>query len=292
MNMSGVIHTSLKRVTFAVDTDNKNVQKNMSLASNPYCDGNIPCLPMLSSAAKEKYEMLKKNSECTASASEWDGGMSPGILDDVIRRLTEVRSARPGKQVHLSQSEIQQLCVASKDIFLQQPNLLELKGPVSICGNIHGQYSDLLRLFEHGGFPPSANYLFLGGYVKHGKQSIETMCLLLAYNINHAENLFLLRGNHEYDRILCVHGGLSPDLENLDQIRNLPRPNVLECDRGYELFADRQLVTISSAPNFRGEHDNAGAMMHVDETLMCSFQILKAKVKRSVFNFSPVTSIS
>ena len=61
--------------------------------------------------------------------------MDHTVLDDIIRRLTEVRSARPGKQVQISETEIKQLCVASRDIFLQQPNLLELEAPIKICGN-------------------------------------------------------------------------------------------------------------------------------------------------------------
>lgn len=300
--------------------------------------------------------------------------MDPAILEDVIKRLLDVRSARPGKLVQLSEAEIKQLCQHSKDIFLQQPNLLELEAPIKICGDIHGQYSDLLRLFEYGGFPPQANYLFLGDYVDRGKQSLETICLLLAYKIKYPENFFLLRGNHEcasinriygfYDeckrrfnvklwktftdcfnclpvaalideKILCMHGGLSPDLKNLDQVRNISRPTDvpeagLLCDllwsdpekdiigwgdndrgvshtfgtdkvaeflrvhdldlicrahqvveEGYEFFADRALVTIFSAPNYCGEFDNAGAMMSVDESLMCSFQILKPAEKKS-----------
>nr|CDS15399.1 serine:threonine protein phosphatase PP1 gamma [Echinococcus granulosus] len=286
-------------------------------------------------------------------------------IDSIIARLLEVRRIRPGRNVQLNESEIRGLCLKSREIFLSQPILLELEAPLKICGDIHGQYYDLLRLFEYGAFPPEANYLFLGDYVDRGKQSLETICLLLAYKIKYPENFFLLRGNHEcasinriygfYDeckrryniklwktftdcfnclpivaiideKIFCCHGGLSPDLLNMEQIRRIMRPTDVpeqgllcdllwsdpdkdvsgwgENDRGvsytfgtdmvakflqkhdldlicrahqvvedgYEFFAKRQLVTLFSAPNYCGEFDNAGAMMSVDETLLCSFQ--------------------
>jgi hypothetical protein len=60
--------------------------------------------------------------------------MDPASLDDVIRRLLEVRNLKPGKNAQLSESEIKQLCASAKEIFLQQPNLLELEAPIKICG--------------------------------------------------------------------------------------------------------------------------------------------------------------
>ena len=95
-----------------------------------------------------------------------------------------VRGNRPGKPVNLSEYEIKFLCTKAREIFIAQPILLELEAPIKICGDIHGQYYDLLRLFEYGGFPPEANYLFLGDYVDRGKQSLETICLLLAYKVS------------------------------------------------------------------------------------------------------------
>ncbi|CAN4111059.1 unnamed protein product [Withania somnifera] len=189
-----------------------------------------------------------------------EGLMEKGVLDDIIRRLLEEKG---GKQVQLSEAEIRQLCVNARQIFLSQPNLLKIRAPVRICGDIHGQFQDLLRLFEYGGYPPAANYLFLGDYVDRGKQSLETICLLLAYKIRYPNKIFLLRGNHEdakinrvygfYDeckrrfnvrlwkiftdcfnclpvaalideKILCMHGGISPELKSLDLINEIQRP--------------------------------------------------------------------
>lgn len=183
-------------------------------------------------------------------------------VDKIISKLLAVRS-KTNKQVNLSEEEIVYLCKESQAIFESQPTLLEIKAPVKICGDIHGQYGDLLELFNHGAYPPLSNYLFLGDYVDRGKQSLECISLLLAYKIKYPNNFFLLRGNHEsaginriygfYDeckrrysinlwkvftqcfdwlpiaalvdgRILCMHGGISPDLRDLDQIRMIKRP--------------------------------------------------------------------
>ncbi|KAF9435764.1 hypothetical protein BGZ76_005573 [Entomortierella beljakovae] len=185
-------------------------------------------------------------------------------LDDMISRLLDAGySGKVSKSICLKNSEIVYICQTAREVFLSQPALIELNAPVKIVGDIHGQYIDLLRMFEMCGFPPSANFLFLGDYVDRGKQSLETILLLFCYKIKYPENFFLLRGNHEcanvtkvygfYDeckrrasikmwkafvdvfnclplaaivanKIFCVHGGLSPSLGTMDDIRALQRP--------------------------------------------------------------------
>merc|ERR1712070_506903 len=138
----------------------------------------------------------------------------------------------------------------------------ELEAPVNILGDIHGQFPDLLRYFEMGDVGQSS-YLFLGDYVDRGKQSLEVIVLLLALKVKFPENIFLLRGNHECasitriyglydeckrrfnikmwkgfvdvfncfpvsalvdDKIFCCHGGISPEIRHLDDVRRIPRP--------------------------------------------------------------------
>ncbi|KAI6789460.1 phosphoprotein phosphatase PPZ [Hortaea werneckii] len=192
------------------------------------------------------------------------GALKPADLDDMIKRLVDAGYAgKVTKTVCLKNAEITAVCNAARELFLSQPALLELSPPVKIVGDVHGQYTDLIRMFEMCGFPPNSNFLFLGDYVDRGKQSLETILLLLCYKLRYPENFFLLRGNHEcanvtrvygfYDeckrrcnvkvwktfvdtfntlpiaaivagKIFCVHGGLSPSLSHMDDIRNIARP--------------------------------------------------------------------
>ena len=127
-------------------------------------------------------------------------------INEVISKLLAVRSKPPGEMVDLSEKEIMSICIVARQIFLEQPVLLELEAPLNVCGDIHGQYYDLLRIFDFSGFPPDSNYLFLGDYVDRGKQNIETICLLLAYKIKYPDNFFMLRGNHESQNINKLYG--------------------------------------------------------------------------------------
>jgi serine/threonine-protein phosphatase PP1 catalytic subunit len=137
---------------------------------------------------------MKKGSEEALSVSDLEG-----LIDRLV-------GARGGRSVHLCEAEIRSVCQMARAVFLQQPVLLELEAPLKVVGDIHGQFDDLLSIFDYGGFPPEQNYLFLGDYVDRGKQSVETMVLLLAYKVKYPENFFLLRGNHESAEINKLYG--------------------------------------------------------------------------------------
>ncbi|EFP00398.1 hypothetical protein CRE_02688 [Caenorhabditis remanei] len=93
-----------------------------------------------------------------------------------------------------------------RTVFWKQASMVELTAPVNICGDIHGQFSDLLRLFDKNGFPHRANYLFLGDYVDRGKHCLETILLLFSYKMIFRNHFFLLRGNHECPNINKQYG--------------------------------------------------------------------------------------
>ncbi|KAJ1642860.1 serine/threonine protein phosphatase Pzh1, partial [Coemansia asiatica] len=241
-------------------------------SARSYCD--LPGVPILAGVDQASGLRSASRLALTEYVSTAGGGEYAVIkhaekpkqfsVDDMIFRLLDAGfSGKVTKTVCLRNSEIVAVCQAAREVFLAQPALLQLSAPVKIVGDIHGQYTDLLRLFDKCGFPPSCNYLFLGDYVDRGKQSLETILLLMCFKIKFPDNFFLLRGNHEcanvtrvygfYDeckrrcnvkvwkafmntfnalpvaavvasKIFCVHGGLSPDLISMDQIRQLARP--------------------------------------------------------------------
>lgn len=176
-------------------------------------------------------------------------------LDKQIEKVSD--------EVPLTEPEIKVLVAKAKEVLAKEDNVQSVAAPVTICGDVHGQFHDLLELFTIGGKCPDTNYLFMGDYVDRGYHSIETLSLLLLLKIRYPTRIYLTRGNHEsteitqlygfYDecvqkfgnanvwkmftelfnylpisaivnnKIFCLHGGLSPDIETIDEIRKIDR---------------------------------------------------------------------
>ena len=162
-----------------------------------------------------------------------------------------------------SEAEIELLCSKVTEILSKESNVQNVSSPVTVCGDIHGQFEDLLELFRIGGDCPEISYLFLGDYVDRGHKSVETFLFLICLKLKYPDRVTLIRGNHESrtitqaygfydecnkkfgtmnvwrycsdlfdymtlsavidDKILCIHGGISPKILNLDDIRSIDR---------------------------------------------------------------------
>ena len=127
-------------------------------------------------------------------------------VDSIIERLLAAKNSRPGTPVQLQEREAAVLVAAAEEAVSRSPMLLELEAPIQIVGDIHGQFLDLLRLFDFKGLPPNASYLFLGDYVDRGPSGLECMFLLMALKVKHPDKIHLLRGNHECAAINRIYG--------------------------------------------------------------------------------------
>jgi len=180
------------------------------------------------------------------------------MSSDLDRQIEQLRKCQIIKE-----SEVKALCSKAREILVEESNVQRVDSPVTICGDIHGQFYDLIELFKVGGECPDTNYLFMGDFVDRGFYSVETFLLLLALKVRYPDRITLIRGNHEsrqitqvygfYDeclrkygsvnvwrycteifdylslsalidnKVLGVHGGLSPSITSLDQIRSIDR---------------------------------------------------------------------
>ncbi|KAL5108774.1 Serine/threonine-protein phosphatase PP1-2 [Taenia crassiceps] len=127
------------------------------------------------------------------------------LLDSLIHKLLRGIND-PGKYVDVAREHIEVVCSNVVNKLMDEPMMLELECPIAIVGDVHGQFIDLLRIFDRIGLPSEQKYLCLGDYVDRGPQSVEITTLLLAYKLRYPHNIFLLRGNHECERMCKSYG--------------------------------------------------------------------------------------
>jgi hypothetical protein len=196
-------------------------------------------------------------SAAPSAAAAPAGGLASGDLDRFMEQLMS-ENCKP-----LKEEEVKHLCDKAREVLMEESNVQAVSCPVTVSGDIHGQYHDLLELFRIGGTTPDTNYLFMGDYVDRGYYSVETVTALVCLKVRYPHRVTILRGNHEsrqitqvygfYDEclrkygnanvwkyftdmfdylpltalvdisIFCLHGGLSPSIDTLDQIRALDR---------------------------------------------------------------------
>ncbi|CAA3020877.1 Serine threonine- phosphatase BSL3 [Olea europaea subsp. europaea] len=151
----------------------------------------------------------------TAARKLLDRQMSiNSVPKKVIAHLLRPRGWKPPvrRQFFLDCNEIADLCDSAERIFASEPSVLQLRAPIKIFGDLHGQFGDLMRLFDEYGSPSTAgdiayiDYLFLGDYVDRGQHSLETITLLLAMKVEHPHQIHLIRGNHEAADINALFG--------------------------------------------------------------------------------------
>ncbi|MED6124359.1 Serine/threonine-protein phosphatase bsl1 [Stylosanthes scabra] len=163
----------------------------------------------------ESRRMVPVNNDTPYPTKKFTRQKSPqGLHKKIISNLLRPRNwkAPANRRFFLDSYEVGELCYAAEQIFMQEPTVLQLKAPVKVFGDLHGQFGDLMRLFDEYGFPSTAgdityiDYLFLGDYVDRGQHSLETITLLLALKIEYPENVHLIRGNHEAADINALFG--------------------------------------------------------------------------------------
>lgn len=163
----------------------------------------------------ESRRMVPSNNDLCNPTKKFTRQKSPqGLHKKIISTLLRPRNwkAPHNRKFFLDSYEVGELCYAAEQIFMQEPTVLQLKAPVKVFGDLHGQFGDLMRLFDEYGFPSTAgdityiDYLFLGDYVDRGQHSLETITLLLALKIEYPDNVHLIRGNHEAADINALFG--------------------------------------------------------------------------------------
>ncbi|MCJ1300485.1 Serine/threonine-protein phosphatase 4 catalytic subunit [Hypocenomyce scalaris] len=122
-------------------------------------------------------------------------------MSDLDKAIAQLRACKT-----IPESQVRELCHKARELLIEEGNVVQVDAPVTICGDIHGQFHDLMELFRVGGDVPDTNYLFMGDFVDRGFYSLESFLLLLCLKVRYPDRITLIRGNHESRQITTVYG--------------------------------------------------------------------------------------
>ncbi|KAL5976733.1 Serine/threonine-protein phosphatase PP2A-4 catalytic subunit [Asimina triloba] len=212
-----------------------------------------------------------------------------GVAAQKRRKLWGVVVA-PAKEFDL---EVRGLCEKAKEILMDESNVQPVKSPVTICGDIHGQFHDLAELFRIGGKCPDTNYLFMGDYVDRGYYSVETVTeaseLLVALKVRYPQRITVLRGNHESRQLALI---ITPLGLRVRPDYNAPGPQGNDCnnfgssgDMNFLSSYLKRLDNLSWVPQYDIVHFGVAQLMPHDFK-MCHIKLIRD------FTFKPPRSLS
>lgn len=169
--------------------------------------------------------------------------MAPFDLDACIERLRN-------KQL-LGEALLREICEKTKEVLMRESNVVHVAAPVTVVGDIHGQFHDLIEIFRIGGSAPHTNYLFLGDYVDRGLHSVETISLLTCLKLRYPERVQLIRGNHESRAVTQVSVGVF--LRGASDEKHSKEDSEAFRGQWTALRAQSQWYTVSGTLRRRGE---------------------------------------
>ncbi|KAH3902700.1 serine/threonine-protein phosphatase SCDLUD_000284 [Saccharomycodes ludwigii] len=255
--MHDAIESQQQQSSSSYNKESNPPENNKHVSSSSPITNSSPSSDIISNSIKDTVNTSTTHDNTQSNNNNTTSSSSSNInqLEEWIEHLSKCQI--------LSEDDVSRLCKMAVDVLQYEQNVQPVNVPVTICGDVHGQFHDLMELFQIGGPCPDTNYLFMGDYVDRGYYSVETVSFLVCMKVRYPNRITILRGNHEsrqitqvygfYDeclrkygsanvwkmftdlfdyfpitalvdnKIFCLHGGLSPMIETIDQIRELNR---------------------------------------------------------------------
>ena len=131
-------------------------------------------------------------------------GYASSAITDIYARFNETK--KNNSEIIFNLKKSFKIIEIARSILNKEPAVLKIDSEIITVGDIHGNLESLINIFKTNGDPENTKYLFLGDYIDRGQNSCEVIILLFAYKILYPNNIFLMRGNHEFQDMTDHYG--------------------------------------------------------------------------------------